>query len=93
MDARVVGVAGLAVEPVGVRALLGGDDPLADLDARPDCLVRGRPGDDDSGRRVVPPGQVDLLGRAVGAGSAGALAGDSYDNRYTFSVMMTALIR
>ena len=69
MDPRVVGVGRFAVDAVGVGALLGRDDPLADVDARPDGLA-GVAQETTTYLVVVPPGQVNLLGRAIGGRAA-----------------------
>ena len=64
-DPGVVGPDRLAVDPVGVRAGLGRDDPLPDSHPRPGCLAGRGPRDDDAGGRILAPGEVDLLRSAV----------------------------
>src|SRR4029077_19385233 len=62
---RWVGPRALAVEPAGVAALLGRDDPLPDPHPGP-CRTAGRrPRDHHAPGWVVAPGEVDLLRRAI----------------------------
>ena len=63
---RVIGPGDLAAARVGVAALDGGDHPLPDPDPRRQRPVGGRPRHHDGSGRVVAPGEVDLLRRAVG---------------------------
>ena len=62
---RVVRPHGLAVEPVGVAALLGRDDPLPDPHPGPRRTAGRRPRDHHAPGRVVAPGEVDLLRCAI----------------------------
>jgi hypothetical protein len=73
-DPRVVGPHRLAVDPVGVLAGLGRDNPLPDPHPGPRRGIGRGPGNHDVGRGIFTPGQMDLLGRAVAARAAG-LAG------------------
>jgi hypothetical protein len=70
-DPGVIGPDRLAVDPVGIRARLGRDDPLPDPHLRPDRRAGRRPRDDDTGCRALAPGEMDLLG---GAGGPSGLA-------------------
>ena len=74
VDAGMVGEhRRLAVEAVGVGPLDRRERPpesgiVPQMDARVDRLGGGGPGDDDRAGRVVTPGQMDLLRRAVRRG-------------------------
>jgi hypothetical protein len=68
-DPGVVGPDRLAVDPVGIGARLGRDDPLPDPHPRPDRRAGRGPRDDDAGRRALAPGEMDLLGGASGSAS------------------------
>ena len=71
VDPRVVRPHRLAVDPVGVLAGLGLDDPLPDPHPGPRRRLGGGPGDYDAGGGILTPGEMDLLGSTVAARRAG----------------------